>query len=317
MSKLVVILALYAAAVSTFLLLEVRKEDGSGGAAQVSGNAGHPELRKLMHEARRLMSAEVKERQKNIDLRLSRLDMLQKKIEAGLQAVQDTAENAADANYGKLETLQEVVRGFGRSTAELGKIRVEFSKLRARMTELEERPPQIIREIVKGGGKGAPVKQEPVGPKRPSLPVKPKKDPKVVAAETAKALIDIKSNDLEVLFPAIEKIREHRVMQAVPRLIEIMSSLKEEFGRAAAAAALGKMKVADAVPALAEALVDKSQLVAQQANMSLREITDFDTELSASAGVRKRRTARNKVKEWWRSHEAEVRERLRQPKPGG
>lgn len=314
MSKLVVLLALYAAAVSTYLLLEVKKEGSGASRTSAAASDGHPDLRKLMGEARALMRAEVKETLRNIDWRLGRMDELSKSMQAGLMAAQSTAEDAADANYGKLETLEEVVQGFGRATSELVKIRVEFSKLRERMQALEERPPQVIREIVKGG----PAAPRPA-PKsdRKKLPVARGKDPKVVAAEVAKARQGIQSDDLEILFPAIEKVREHRVMDAVPRLIEILASHKDEFGRAASAAALGKMRVADAVPALAEALVDKSELVAQQANKSLREITEFDTELSATAGIRKRRTARNKMKEWWRGHESEVRARLGQPKPGG
>ncbi len=314
MSKIAVLLALYAAAVSTYLLLEARKGGGSAQTQSSASSAGHPDLRKLMGEARSLMRAEVKETLRNIDWRLGRMDELSKSMQAGLLAAQSTAEDAADANYGKLETLEEVVQGFGRSTAELAKIRVEFATLRERMQALEERPAQVIREIVRGGG---PTPAKKSGPDRKRLPVAERKDPKVVAAEVAKARQGIKSDDLEVLFPAIEKIREHRVLDAVPRLIEILASHKDEFGRAACAAALGKMLVADAVPALTEALVDKSELVAQQANKSLREITDFDTELSATAGIRKRRTARNKMKEWWRSHEDEVRGRLGQPKPGG
>ncbi len=318
MSKFVVLLALYAAAVSTFLLVQTGK--GLPGGAQPAATAsqdGHPDLRKLMHEARQLMSAEIKGRQKTIDLRLSRFDQLQGKIEEGLAAVQEMTEGAADANYGKLETLEEIVEGFGKATAELGGIRAEFTGLEKRMTELEARPPQVIREIVKGGPAAAPVKKGPVGPKRPSLPEAPKKAPQVMAAEIAKARTDILSDDLEILFPAIEKVREYRIMSLVPRLLEILAKHKDEFGRTASAAALGKMRVADAVLPLAEALVDKSDLVAQQANRSIRQITEFNTELPATAGIRKRRAARGKVKEWWRSHEAEVRQRLGQPKLGG
>ncbi|MDJ0520752.1 MAG: HEAT repeat domain-containing protein [Planctomycetota bacterium] len=320
MSKIVVLLALYAAAVSTYLYMQSQNDQGTTatGSAPVA-DAGHPDLRKLMHEARLQMSAEVKERQRNIDLRLSRFDALQGRIEEGLKLVQETAENAADANYGKLETLEEAIRGFERTGAELKQLRAELAAFGKRLEVVEKRPPQIIKEVVTKGPAPAPgPAHKGTAPRKgPTLPAVEQKDPKIVAAEVAKARAGLRSEDLEVLFPAIEKIREHRVMDAVPRLIEILGTHKDEFGRAASAAALGKMQVADAVPALAEALVDKSELVAQQANKSLREITGFNTELSATAGMRKRRTARNKMKEWWRAHEDEVRARLGQPRAGG
>ena len=84
----------------------------------------------------------------------------------------------------------------------------------------------------------------------------------------------------------------------------------------AAVAALGEMKACDAVPALAEALLDKSAIVAQQANKSLRLITERDTELSPQAKIVERRKVRGEVLEWWGRHEAEVRTKLGQPKGG-
>jgi len=314
MSKIVVLLALYAAAVSTILLLQGKGGGATGHGSGVAADAGSPDIRRLMGEARSLMRAEVKETLKNIDWRLSRMADLHKSMEAGLMAAQRTAEDAAGANYGKLEALEETVSGFGKATAQLESIREKFASLEKRLAAVESRPAQVIREIRTGGGPPTPGNGT-TEPKGPRLPVEPTKDPAIVAAEIAKAKQDIQGDDIETLFPAIEKIREHRVLEAVPRLLQILASHKDEFGRAAAAAALGKMQVADAVPGLLEALIDKSDLVAQQANQALREITEFDTELPSSAGIRTRRTARTKAKEWWRAHEAEVRERLGQPRP--
>jgi hypothetical protein len=67
------------------------------------------------------------------------------------------------------------------------------------------------------------------------------------------------------------------------------------------------MKIADAVLPLAEALVDKSDLVANQAAKAIRQITEFDTELTLTSGIRGRRAARGRVKEWWRANEDAVR----------
>jgi len=320
MSKLTLFLALYAAVASTVLLTR-----GSGAARAPAArtsvlDAGNPGLRKVMAEARALLRSEVKGTLKNIDWRLSRMDALSKAMQAGLQATQQMAEASASANYGKLESLEEVVQGFAKATSNLAALRARYAALEERLKTVEDRPPQVVREVVRQGPDPKAAAGHPrEGPKKhaPRLPLGERSDPKVVAAEIAKARLDLASDALDVVFPAIEKIREHRVMEAVPRLIEIMGTFKAEFGRAAAATALGNMKAADAVPALADALVDKSGLVAQQANKSLIQITGFDTQLPASAGIRKRRALRGRIKEWWRGHEAEVRTRLDQPRPGG
>jgi HEAT repeat protein len=105
-------------------------------------------------------------------------------------------------------------------------------------------------------------------------------------------------------------------LAASPRIVEILKDDKQfdYFLRTAAAAALGEMKSADAVEALADALTDKAQMVAQQANKSIRIITGFDTGMSPTARILERREAHSKFLTWWRNHEDEVRTALGQPK---
>lgn len=315
MSKLAIIIALYAAAVGTYLLLEQQKAP-AGVAPAAPEQAGNEDVRTMLAEVRALWREELKDTLKGINWRFAEMDTLRASMEEGVQAMQKASEDAAQANYGMLETMREDVQRFGKATGNIEKMVARLEALEKRLKAVEDRPPQIIREtILKGGGSTAPAKG--AEPERRKLPTGPKKDPAVVEKEIAEARKGLASEDLEALFPAIEKIREHRVMDAVPRLIEILGKHKDEFGRMAAASALGDMRAADAVLALAEALIDKSDLVADQANKAIRQITDYDTELSANAGIRRRRAARNKVKEWWRDHEAKVRQTLGQPKAGG
>ncbi|MDF1699994.1 MAG: HEAT repeat domain-containing protein [Planctomycetota bacterium] len=320
MSKVAIILALYAALVGTaaaggtLMLLQADRDGGTPGAAVES--AGSEDVRTMLAEVRGLWREELKGTLKDINWRFAEMEALRKSMEAGLQSMQEASEESAQANYGMLETMREDVKRFGKATGNVEKMVARLEAIEKRLKAVEDRPAQIIREtILKGGGGPAPTKD--TGPKRPTLPTGPKKDPAVVAREIAAARKGLASEDVDELFPAIEKIRQHRVMDAVPRLIEILQKHKDEFGRTAAASALGDMKVADAVLALAEALVDKSDLVASQANQAIRHITEFDTGLGPSDGIRRRRTARNKVKEWWRDHEAAVRTTLGQPKAGG
>ena len=326
MSKLVVLLTVYAAVVASFVgwkVLEWEKQGSAPTAAKAdpfldAEDPADEQVRQVLYEARQLLREQVAETLQDIDWRLSRIESLREATEEGLEAAERTATEAGSSAHTKLSSIESQLDAMGKSAAELAETRKALAALEARLKAVEERPAQVIREVAPAGT-AAPAKPKPPEPKVPTLPVGPKKDPAVVAAEVAKAREDIMSKELNVIFPAIEKIREHRVLDLVPRLLEILATFPEEFGRTAAAAALGRMQIADAVPALAEAVTDKSGMVAQQANKSVRQITGFDTEMSPSARVRERRTVRNRIKEWWRTHEKEVRERLGQPaaSPGG
>lgn len=315
MSKLAIIVALYAAVVGTYLLFD-RQGSGHGGERMVVESAGSEDVRTMLAEVRQLWREELKGTLQDINWRFAEMDTLRKSMEDGLQAMQKASEDSAQANYGMLETMREDVERFGKAAGNVEKVVARLEALEKRLKAVEDRPPQIIREtILKETGSTAPSTKGSE-PERRKLPTGPKKDPAVVAKEVAEARKGLEADDMDMLFPAIEKIREHRVMDAVPRLIQILKTHKDEFGRMAAASALGDMRAADAVIPLAEALVDRSELVSDQANKAIRQITDYDTQLAATAGIRRRRAARNKVKEWWRSHEAEVRATLGQPKSG-
>ena len=315
MAKLATILALYAAAVGTFLLLD-RRDAGGPGSVAPEAAPGSADVRQVLAEVRSLWREELKGTLKDVNWRFAEMDKLRQSMAEGLEAMQQASEDAAQANYGMLETMKEDVERFGKATANVETMVARLEALEKRLKAVEDRPAQVIREtILKSDGTATPTKGSE--PERRTLPTGPKKDPAVVEKEIAEAKKGLASDDLDVLFPAIEKIREYRVLEVVPRLVEILANHKDEFGRMAAASALGDMRAADGVLPLAEALVDKSALVADQANKAIRQITDHDTGLVSGAGIRRRRAARNKLKEWWRDHEAEIRTALGQPKPGG
>ncbi len=314
MSKLAVILAIYAAVVGTMLLLD-RGDSGPAAPQTQQEPAGSEDVRTMLAEVRALWREELKGTLKNVNWRFAERDALRKSMVEGLQATQASSEGSAQANYGMLETIKEDVERFGTATKHVEKLVGRLVAIEARLKAVEDRPAQIIKErVISGPGTARP---DPTAPKGRVLPTKRKKDPAIVAKEVAEARKGLASEDVDELFAAIEKIREHKVMDAVPRLLVILKSFKDEFGRTAAASALGDMRVADAVLPLAEALVDKSDLVASQANKAISQITDYETGLSPTARIKSRRTARNKVKEWWRDHEAEVRARLKQPGTAG
>jgi hypothetical protein len=321
MSKFVLLLSLCALVASAVAIWKVQELEKRGAARPPASepflsaeHSSDEQVRQVLYEARKLLQDQVADTLKDIDWRLSRIESLREATEDGLEAAERTATEAGSNAFGRLEAMEARLAAMGQGGEELNALRATLGALAERLQAVEERPAQIIREVGGGGGAAKPVDE---GPKRPTLPGAAAKDPALVAQEVEKAKTDIQSDDLNVVFPAIEKVREHRILEAVPRLIEILGAFPEEFGRTAAAAALGRMEIADAVSALADAVTDKSSMVAQQANKSIRQITGFDSELSPSARVRERRTVRNKIKEWWRAHEAEVRARLGQPAGGG
>lgn len=332
MPKFVVLLAVYAAVVSTLLLYESRQPTPLGSSSELQASSGartgapflnprdssDEQVRLVLYEVRKLLREQIAQALEDVDWRLSRIESLREATEEGLEVAERTATEAGRSSFSRLSAMDKQLKEMGHTSALLEDLRKTLASVTGRLVSLEERPAQIIREV--GVGNGTPARhKEPEAQKPPvrTLPGPRRKDPEVVRAEVAQARKDLVSKDLSVLFPAIEKVREHRVLAAVPRLLEILSTFPEEFGRSAAAGALGSMKIADAIPALAEAIVDRSGLVAQQANKSVRQITGFDSEMSPSARVRERRTVRNRVKDWWRMHEQEVRERLHQPATTG
>lgn len=321
MSKLVVLLAVYAAAVSTALLYKASQASTPGsahgpeatGAFLDPGDSSDEQVRQVLFEARKLLQDQIAKTLADVDWRLSRIESLRAATEDGLEVAERTATEAGRTTYARLAAVDKRLKGMGRTVERLAELRATLTSMDERLKTVETRPAQIIREV---GGASSARKDEPKvrKPLVRTLPGPTRKDPEVVRAEVEQARRDLASTELSVLFPAIEKVREHRVLDAVPRLIEILGTFPKEFGRSAAAGALGRMLIADAVPALADAVVDKSSMVAQQANKAVREITGFNSEMSPSARVRERRTIRSRIKEWWRMHEQEVRERLHQPR---
>jgi DNA mismatch repair ATPase MutS len=122
--------------------------------------------------------------------------------------------------------------------------------------------------------------------------------------------------DTDRVSNAIETLRSHKAVEAVPKLLALMSNEKKDsFTRMSAASALGDIGSPDAMDGLIDALVE-DESVALQAAKAIRKISGYDVKLSDTPGIRERRKRKTEVKEWWKQHEAEVRERLGGPSAG-
>jgi hypothetical protein len=315
MSKLALILSLVAVGLGIFALLG--KDDTAQGAATLAlSNADIDAVaRRLQEEVQRAAQTRDQAAQREMDQRLKKLQDLLNLATEMLQKAQARAESTANFNAGKLEELDAMV-----ATVNTGvdKQASALEQIEKRIKALEERPIAVAGPAPAPGpkpGPGSPIPAAPLpGPPKPELPSGPPEDPAVVKAQVEKALADLDSEDPDKLYPAITVVAKRKAMEAVPKLVKVLGTHAEFFTRQAAASALGDLKACDAVPALADALRDKSTMVAQQANKSLRLITEHDLGLSPQARPQERTRARQDMLEWWARHETEVRERLKQPK---
>lgn len=315
MTKIAPVIALLALVLASVALFK-----GAGSEApQVleGGSLGGADLdrvvRALRSEIERDQRARDEQFKKDLDVRLRKLEELRGQWSDVMVKAQARAEGAANLAAGKLDEMGESLASVGAAATKTGS---EVGTLLQRIDALEKRPVGAAPAPTPAptpAGEG-PVKPKPVEPPKIELPNAPPEDPAVIKEKVTKALADLDKAEPEVLFPAITVVQKYKALEAVPQLMKILSAHEDTFTRQAAAAALGEMRACDAVEALAEALLDKTSMVNQQANKALRLITDHDLGLSPQARVQERRKARTDILEWWQRNEAEVRARWKQPK---
>ena len=309
----VLLLALYAAAVSTLLLLGMvgpKAATTAGAGADGAHDPGGADLRKAITEAKRQAQKVYQANVLKQEARLARHNELVEEMAERLKDLDTWIEDLSRRNAGGMDAIVKDLEALRPMAEQYKGLLANLQALEKRVKEVEDRPP-VVREIIKTTGPAKPT--EPTKPDVPTLPIKKEEDPAVVQEKIAKAMQGLASNKLAQLWPAIETMRKYKVKAAAPRLIEILQTSKEKFAKQAAATALGEIQWADAVLPLADALKDDPG-VAQLASKAILKITGFDPELSHSARAKERTRARNAVIAWWRGNEETVRQRLGQPK---
>lgn len=314
MSKIALVVSLLALAAGVVALLPRGSAEPVAASVALSSAEVDKVARQLAEEVQRAAAARDQAAQRELDQRLKRLQELLSGATEGLQQAQARAQATADLSAGKLEELEALITTL---SAGLDRETKSIAALEARVKALEDRPVAVAAAAPAAAPKPAPGPSLPKpalpGPPKPELP-SVQEDPAVAKAIVDKALADLDSDQPETIYPAITVVARRQVLAATPKLVKILSSHEDYLMRQAAASALGDLRACDAVPALADALKDKTQMVAQQAGKSLRLITDHDLGLSPQARPAERSKARGDMLEWWSRHEAEVRERLKQPK---
>lgn len=319
MNKLALLLAVLALGASAVALLQgpsaPASAPGASALAAVGGALSDADVRHLREEFESAARGRDERLLKELDLRLRRLDDLRSSWTAAFQQAQKGVEGAARDNAGKLELQDDQITAL---SASIERHTAELEALRGQVKTLASRPVAAAPETPAGTPKPQPgaVKPGPAAPPVPELAPEAPEDPAVVKKRIEEALVTLDGNDPEKLFPAINVVKKYKVMDGVAKLIKLLSPAPHPdfFTRQAAADALGDLRACDAVPALAETLTDKAIMVSQQANKSLRLITEHDLGLGPQARPAERTRARGDMLEWWSRHEAEVRARLKQPK---
>ncbi len=307
MSKLALLVALYAAGVSTWVFLKEPAPAPVRDAAPREASAGAL-VRDGVTRARREAREETRIQLLEIDKRLERIDAMREEGEDRLRDLDSWIEEAKRVTAGGLDTLKARFKTLESLGPRLRSMGEAIDALRKEVKELADRP-AVIKEVIREVAGSKPDNR----PKVPTLPSKPTEDPAVVAKKIQQAMLGLNDKDENKLFLAIEVLRKHKVLAAAPRLIEIVETSKSVLLRMNAATALGAMQSCDAVPTLANAVADDAQ-VAQMAHKAVVAITGQERTLSHSARVKERRRARNEILTWWRTNEEAVRARLSQPK---
>jgi hypothetical protein len=319
-AKLALLLAVLAAAAAGYAALRPLPAPAPATHATSDGGPDDAVVRLAKDAARKEADARHAEALADVDKRMVKLDQLLKQVGQAIAEARRLGEASADAVAARVDTVERDARQAIRALrAEVEARGARGPAPSAAGTDGEIRPPSPEPGPAEPepASEPEPEEPEPTAPAAPPVPAAPAMS-EAERAEIQKALTDLEGNDVAVLFTAMETLRKKKVREAGPRLVKILGAHKDGFARMAAATALGGIGIADGMDALIEALVDEDSSVATQASKAIRQITGQDLDFSAKAGIRERRKAKSEMKQWWKDHEQEVRERLGQPKaPSG
>jgi HEAT repeat protein len=316
MAKLALLLAVLAAAAAGYAALRPLPAHAP---ASPGGSEGGPDAavaRLAKDAARAEADARVAAAFADLDRRIAKLDQMRKQIEGSVAEARRLGEASADAVAARVDTVERDARQA---------IRALRTELEASHSRTPAPGPSGSTDEIRPGAEpepARPVEPEPEPEPEEAAPPSATPTPAPAApamseaerAEIDKALANLDGKETNVVFAAIETLRTKKVREAGPRLVKLLATSKDPYLRMGAAAALGGIGIADGVDALIEALVDEDVSVAGQASKAIRRITGVNLDFSAKAGIRERRKAKSEMKQWWKEHEQEVRDRLGQPK---
>jgi HEAT repeat protein len=133
------------------------------------------------------------------------------------------------------------------------------------------------------------------------------------AADVDRNVALLKDPSDTVAFSAAHALGDLGDLRAVPPLVEMLKTHRYYYARLAAAASLGQLRAADAMPALIDALEDKDTLVQTAVAEAIEGITGEHVQNPMGRSKKELKALKDHWTAWWKSNEAEVRRRLNQP----
>ena len=318
MGVVTLVLVLYSAAVSTWLLLRPAPAGdaaGASGDAGTSGTLSDKQARQIRTEA----SADLEKRLKGF----------KEDIAVAAKRVEDAANSVKAVAEGAVRRADETSRGAAAQVTNLDDKVEDLSKTVTTMhgtldglvlavRALESRP------VATAAAPTAPT-TAPAAPAAPPAPTATPPEapsdapltPEQIAANKEKvktAIAELGSGELSRIYPAAVFLGKAGDLDAVEPLMKVAKEFKDSFGRTAAVSALGRLHACDGATYLISLFSEKNADVYLAAVQAFSKISGLDTGLSGDATRNEKNAAKEKWTTWWREHEAEIRKKWGQEK---
>lgn len=308
-SWLTLLLALYAAGVTTFLLVR----GGKAPAVEAPVRAAIAEMGTSVERQAALREQQVADALR-ADLGRLRAEQAQALTRLGddLKALGEASAAGRENLSRRTEQLDGRVRAFSEQVAQLQSWLVE---LKARAERLAEAVARSGEAAPAAAPAPAPAPTPAPAPGEPAAPAPAPAEPAAPAAPSPaleKALAMLADTDPGVAFSGTIELGRLKDLRAVPPLLRALEKHKDFYVRLGAADALRELKACDAVPALIDALLDKDDLVKSSVNVALQGITEHEEPFAPTLPATEIRRVQSLWRKWWKENEAQVRARLGQ-----
>lgn len=301
-------LVLYAAGVTTFLLLtELKREKPDPNAVSEA------------------VVAEMQRRDTKLESHLA--DLYGQKLDGFAREVR-TALKDAETHRGELHEgtaalasrldaqTDAVKRGFQGSETRQNRVEEQIEEVRRWLLNLQGTADDLLKRQaeVEAMRAAQPAPAQPTGP----IAEKPKREPGADEpdpeheAQVTMWIERLRDKNNDLVFTATVKLADLKDLRATEPLMVVLAKHKDFYARLGAATALGTLQAVDAVPALIDALGDKDELVRTAANEALIAITGEDMSFAADMSRNERQRVQRKYRTWFKENELKLRERLEQ-----
>ncbi len=298
-------LALYAAALTTFLVVMqlTPKDEGTPTVPDVV----EARIREVAKETEDHLVKVTKE------ANAKQATQLKEALDAAREH-RDEIHLALSKHVGKLDTFETNVRDlFKKADDNITTVNEEMRNILAWRDEIN----RIANDLQSLKDRPVPDVPDRVDPPADPVPSEPvAQEPEVDEdheAEVKRWIDRLEDKNNDIVFTATVKLHELKDLRAAMPLVKVLKDHKDFYARLGAATALGGIESVDAVPALIDALNDRDDLVRTAANEALVGITQTDFNFSSHLGRNERQRVQRSFRNWFKTNEAALRERLKQP----